>query len=99
VTAPAEGRPLVDAGNRFLGEYPAEMVTGKVQGPNGERLAMTIRSGPATVTVMLSRDAAMAWAAQLEAGATTLSTLVMPAGPLPPFPLSPNGLTPNGRAR
>jgi hypothetical protein len=88
---PDGARPLVDAGNQFLGEYPAELVTGKVQGPQGERLAMTIRSGPATVTVMLGRDAAMAWAAQLEAGAASLTTLVMPAGvSFPAFP-PPNG--------
>lgn len=80
-------RPLVDPGNQFLAEYPAELVTGKVNGPTGERLAMTLRSGPATVTVLLNRDAAKAWAAQLDAGADSLTTLVIPQGvTLPAFP-------------
>lgn len=88
---PSQPTTLVDDGNPFLGpDYPATLTTGKVLGLAGERLCLTIRSGGATLSVVLNRADAHNWAAQIEQGAGSLSSLVIPNGVLKPPPGSPS---------
>ena len=51
--APAPPPPF-DTGNTLLGEQPAQLVTAAVQTPAGQRLALTVRTPSATVTVFLA---------------------------------------------
>jgi hypothetical protein len=57
--------PAVDPGNGLLGEVPAQLTTALVETPRGQRLALTIRTTSATLTVFLGAADAKLWAAQL----------------------------------
>jgi hypothetical protein len=83
-----EGVPLTDPGNPFIGaEYPGMLTVGRVTGPGGERLVITMRSGPGTLTVLADQATAKAWAAQINAGADAMTGLIIPNG----------AFTPNGK--
>lgn len=71
-----------DAGNALLAEQPAQLITAVVQAPAGQRLALTVRTPSATVTVFLAGKDAKAWAARLtqDSGAMSESGLVVAAG-------------------
>lgn len=72
---------IVDPGNPFIGpDYPGNLTVGKIQGPMGERLCLTIRCGPATVTVVMDRAAGKTWAAQIDQGADSMTGLIIPNG-------------------
>ena len=77
--------PPFDAGNQLLGEQPAQFTTAKLPTPLGERLAVTIRTPSATVTVFLNGKDAKAWSAQFARDASAMSAagLVVPGGVLP----------------
>lgn len=72
----------VDTGNALLAEQPAALVTALVQTPGGQRLALTVRTPSATVTVFLAGQDAKAWAARLtqDAGAMSAAGLVVANG-------------------
>lgn len=73
--------PLVDVGNQFIGpDYPGQLVVGKIMTPVGERLCLTVRCGPATVTVTMSQDSAKQWSAQIAKAAGNMSGLIVPNG-------------------
>lgn len=57
--------PPYDTGNQILAEQPAQLHTALVDTPMGQRLAMTVRTTSATVTVFLQGADAKVWAAQL----------------------------------
>jgi hypothetical protein len=84
VTTPAAPPPPApfDAGNALLSEQPAQLVTAVVQAPAGQRLALTVRTPSATVTVFLAAQDARAWAARLTAdsGAMSVAGLVVANG-------------------
>jgi hypothetical protein len=82
----------MDPGNPHLGDYQTSVALTPVTTPGGPRLALTIRSGPATLTVMLNRESADQLGGQLTQAAGLVSPLVVaPAGvALPPLP-SQNG--------
>lgn len=71
--------PPVDQGNPLLTETPAVLVTTLMDTPAGQRLAMTVRTTSATVTVFLGGTDAKAWGAQLgdAAGRMSASGLVV----------------------
>lgn len=71
-----------DTGNALLGEQPAQLVTGIVATPAGQRLALTVRTPSATVTVFLAGPDAKAWAARLtqDAGSMSVTGLVVAGG-------------------
>lgn len=79
--------PAVDPGNGLLCEVPAQIITAPVDTPHGQRLALTIRTTSATVTVLLKGSDAKLWAAQLTrdaaampgAGLIAARGVVMPA--------------------
>ena len=74
--------PPVDQGNQLLAETPAILFTALVDTPQGQRLAMTIRTHSTTLTVLLQGADAKAWAAQLtrESAAMSSSGLVVANG-------------------
>ncbi len=78
--------PPFDAGNQLLGEQPAQFTTAKLPTPLGERLAVTIRTPSATVTVFLGGKDARTWAKLLTreaegmSGAGLVTGTVVPAG-------------------
>lgn len=65
--------PPVDTGNHLLAEGPAQLTTTLVDTPTGQRLALTIRTPSATVTVFLGGADAKEWAVQLAADAGRMS--------------------------
>jgi hypothetical protein len=91
MTEPAQPTqiPAFDPGNPYAiaGEYPAMMSTTTVQTPIGQRCLLTIRAAGATLTLMLDRDTAKAWAAQLDGAASPMSGLLIASpGAIPPPP-------------
>lgn len=73
MAAPQQAVPPFDAGNPLLGEQPAQMTTALIQTPAGQRLALTIRTPSATVTVFLAGPDAKAWAARFTCDAVGMS--------------------------
>jgi hypothetical protein len=72
---------LVDPSNPFIGpDYPAQLTCGQVMTPNGPRLCLTIRCGPATLTVTMERDVSKQWAAMIDREASKMSNLIVPNG-------------------
>ena len=78
--------PPFDPGNQLLAEGPAQISTTMLDTPAGQRLAMTVRTTSATVTVLLGGADAKTWAAQLTTVAAGMSGagLVAAAGALSP---------------
>lgn len=70
MTTPA---PPVDTGNTLLGETPAQLTTALIQTPAGQRLALTIRTPSTTLTVLLGKDDAATWAANIKGTADQMS--------------------------
>ncbi len=78
MTAPAEAPPF-DQGNPFaVAPYPAFLVTAAIQTAAGPRLLVTVRCGPATLTLLLERDDAKAWGERLTTDAGSVSALLIP---------------------
>lgn len=77
--------PPVDTGNQLLAEVPAQIVTAVLSTPQGQRLALTIRTATTTLTVMLQGPDARNWARQFTAAAESMSVsgLVVANGHLP----------------
>ena len=64
---------LVDTGNPLLAETPAQLGTGLLETPKGQRLALTIRTASTTLTILLGTADAKAWAAVLSTAAGQMS--------------------------
>lgn len=77
--------PPVDPGNQLLAEVPALFTTAVLNTPNGQRMALTIRTASTTLTVMLQGPDARNWAKQFTATAESMSVagLVVANGRLP----------------
>lgn len=85
-TAPPAPPAPFDTSNTLLGEQPAQLTTAIVTAPTGQqRLALTVRTPSATVTVFLAGQDARAWAARLttDAGAMSVAGLVVANGTVP----------------
>lgn len=65
--------PAIDPGNTLLAEGPAALFTVLLDTPAGQRLALTIRTGSTTCTVLLGQQDAKAWAGNLTAKASEMS--------------------------
>ena len=63
-----------DTGNPLLAEQPATITTAVIPTPLGQRLALTIRTPSATLTVFLGGADAKTWAAQLTRDAAGMSS-------------------------
>lgn len=77
--------PPVDPGNQLLAEVPALFTTALVDTPQGQRLALTIRTASTTLTVLLAGPDARNWGQQLVKTAESMSVagLVVANGHLP----------------
>jgi hypothetical protein len=71
---------LGDTGNGLIAPGPAQMMTGLLPTPAGQRLVLTIRTSSATVTVFLAKEDAETWARTIAATAAKLSAsgLIIP---------------------
>ncbi|HTX49208.1 MAG TPA: hypothetical protein VME40_07445 [Caulobacteraceae bacterium] len=74
------GEPAIDLANNLLSEQPARIFFAKIPAPLGERLAMTIRTTSATVTVLLSGKDAKTWAKLFTAQAEGMSETGLATG-------------------
>jgi hypothetical protein len=80
---PATGT-LLDPFNRFLmAGYPAELQIGGGIGPNGPVVVLSVRCGPASLVVKLTRDEAKQWGQMIVDGAGRASPLIVPSGTVP----------------
>lgn len=70
---PPQQLPPFDTGNQLLAEQPYQFTTAKIPTPMGERLAWTIRTPSATLTVFLNGADAKKWAAQATRDAAGMS--------------------------
>lgn len=75
-TPPAEQG--FDLGNRYLSEVPSELTTTKVRTPQGQRLAVTLRTTSATVTVFIDRATVRAWSDHLSTEHGGMTDLILP---------------------
>jgi len=74
-------RPDCDPGNRWIGpRVPGELTTKIVPTDEGPRLMVTMRCPGATMTVMLTRADAEAWAEQIASQAQGISEAGLFAG-------------------
>lgn len=76
MTQPPEQRAPFDINNPLLTEVPAQLTSTVVPTANGQRLAVTVRTGSTTLTVFLSREDATAWAENMATGARKVSGLI-----------------------
>ena len=65
--------PPVDAGNPLLAETPSQLTTALLQTAGGQRLAVTIRTPSTTLTLLLGKADADAWAVNLKNAAVQMS--------------------------
>lgn len=74
-----------DPGNPILGEQPAQLTTTILDTQAGQRLAMTVRTPSATLTVFLGGADAKTWGAQVADAASRMSGsgLVVAGAPAP----------------
>ena len=84
MSTPQQSQP-VDPSNPLLGEVPAALFTALVQTPQGQRMALTIRTASTTLTVLLATADAKTWAAQIKQIADQMSAsgLIVAAPGLP----------------
>ena len=82
---PPQPVPPVDPGNHLLAEGPAQLSCTLVETPAGQRLAVTVRTTSATLTVLLQAADAKTWAASLAqiAGQMSASGLIVANGKAP----------------
>jgi hypothetical protein len=78
--------PLADPGNQLLTQTPAQLSTGLVDTSAGQRLALTIRTTSATLTVLLEHADATLWAGNLKRAAESMSStgLIVAGGQIAP---------------
>jgi len=72
--------PPVDPGNHLLSEVPATFSCTPVNGPGGQRLALTIRTQSTTLTVLLVKDDAKRWRDVMTEAIGKMSGLIVPNG-------------------
>ena len=71
---PGQPQPQpMDIGNGLLAETPANLTTALVETPQGQRLALTIRTASTTLTVLLGAADARAWGAQVKTAVDQMS--------------------------
>lgn len=71
-------RTPFDTGNQLFAEVPAELTTTVVNGPGGQRLAVTIRTASTTLTVLLEKDWASRWRDQFASAVASMNGLILP---------------------
>lgn len=79
MTQPAPVPPM-DAANTLLTPGPAQLCLGLVQTSDGQRLALTVRTGSTTQTVFLTKDDADLWSENIRVAAGKMSRLIVASG-------------------
>jgi hypothetical protein len=82
---------LLDTGNQLLAVSPAELQTSTMNLPQGQFMVLTIRTPTTTLTVMLAKGDAEAWAKVITTEATGMSGLAVGTVTFP------KGSGPNGK--
>lgn len=70
--------PPLDPGNPILAEAQAILSCTPVNGPGGQRLAMTIRTATTTLTIFLAKDDAGRWRDTMSDGIAKMNGLIVP---------------------
>lgn len=81
---PAQELPAFDPANPMLAETPTSISAARLRTAAGERLAVTFRTSSTTFTVLFERQFALNLAADLQAEASQMTSLVIPTA-LGPF--------------
>ena len=68
----------MDTGNPILSEVPATFSCTPVNGPGGQRLAFTVRTGSTTLTIFLAKDHAINWRDVMSEAIGQMSGLIVP---------------------
>ena len=71
--------PLVDPGNPFIGQYPSNFTFGHGLNANEPVLVVSVRCGPASLAVLLTRDEAEVVAKMFAQQAALVSPLTVPS--------------------
>lgn len=71
-------RTPFDTGNPLLDEVPAELTTAVMNGPAGQKMAVTVRTASTTLTVLLPKDVAEKWRDQFTSALSSMSGLILP---------------------
>ena len=71
-------RTPFDTGNPLLDEVPAELTTAVMNGPAGQKVAVTVRTASTTLTLLLPKDTAEKWRDQLSTTIGSMSGLILP---------------------
>lgn len=72
--------PPFDSGNALLSIVPSQLTTSVQETPAGQRLAVTVRTVDATLTVFLDRDEVDNWTHALRMGRDQMHGLIVPGG-------------------
>lgn len=70
--------PPIDTGNPLLNEVQAMLQATPVNTPRGQRLALTVRTGSTTLTVLLAKDDAGRWRDVISEGVGKMTGLIIP---------------------
>ena len=73
--------PPIDVGNPFAlsAPWPANLSVTRVQGEQGQRLVLTLRSAGATLSVQLDKRGARAWWELIKSEEEQMTNLIVPA--------------------
>lgn len=75
-----QGIPQFDAGNQLLSIVPSQLTVSPAQTPAGQKLAATVRTVDATLSVFLDADEADNWINALKTGRAQMSGIIIPGG-------------------
>ena len=57
---------LIDAGNNLLDQVTANLSTGTLNGPQGSKLVLTVRTASTTLTVIMDKADGLTWAQNIK---------------------------------
>lgn len=77
---PQQPQTPFDTGNGLLNPTDCVMAVTAVKGPQGERLAVTLRTASTTMTVFLDKASADNWASTLKTAASKMTNLILANG-------------------
>lgn len=75
-----QGVPQFDMGNQLLSIVPSQLTVSPQQTPAGQKLAATVRTVDATLSVFLDADEVDNWITALKTGRAQMTGLILPGG-------------------
>lgn len=73
-----QGVPQFDLGNQLLSIVPSQLTVSPQQTPAGQKLAATVRTVDATLSVFLDADEVDNWITALKTGRAQMNGLILP---------------------